>query len=80
MSVKFLIQGTIAGRVKRKEYEWKVIKFLGEFFFIIILGRNAVSIFKVTSSEQRLFQNVEIITGLHASIVMLTLCVAMQEL
>lgn len=80
MSVKFLIQGTIAERVKRKEYEWKVIKFLGEFFFIIILGRNAVSIFKVTSSEQRLFQNVEIITDLHASIVMLTLCVAMQEL
>lgn len=37
MSVKFLIQGTIAERVKRKEYEWKVIKFLGEFFFIIIL-------------------------------------------
>lgn len=35
MSVKFLIQGTIAGRVKRKEYEWKVIEFLGEFFFII---------------------------------------------
>lgn len=59
MSVKFLIQGTIAERVKRKEYEWKVIKFLGEFFFIIILGRNAVSIFKVTSSEQRLFQNVD---------------------
>ena len=79
MSVKFLIQGTIAGRVKRKEYEWKVIEFLGEFFSLL-LGRNAVSIFKVTSSEQRLFQNVEIITGLHASIVMLTLCVAMQEL
>ena len=35
MSVKFLIQGTIAERVKRKEYEWKVIEFLGEFFFII---------------------------------------------
>lgn len=79
MSVKFLIQGTIAERVKRKEYEWKVIEFLGEFFSLL-LGRNAVSIFKVTSSEQRLFQNVEIITGLHASIVMLTLCVAMQEL
>ena len=79
MSVKFLIQGTISERVKRKEYEWKVIEFLGEFFSLL-LGRNAVSIFKVTSSEQRLFQNVEIITGLHASIVMLTLCVAMQEL
>lgn len=79
MSVKFLIQGTIAERVKRKEYEWKVIEFLGEFFSLL-LGRNAVSIFKVTSSEQRLFQNAEIITGLHASIVMLTLCVAMQEL
>lgn len=50
MSVKFLIQGTIAERVKRKEYEWKVIKFLGEFFFIIILGRNAVSI--LTSCDQ----------------------------
>lgn len=35
MSVKFLIQGTIAERVKRKEYEWKVIEFLREFFFII---------------------------------------------
>lgn len=80
MSVKFLIQGTIAERVKRKEYEWKVIEFLGEFFFSLLLGRNAVSIFKVTSSEQRLFQNAEIITGLHTSIVMLTLCVAMQEL
>ena len=79
MSVKFLIQGTIAERVKRKEYEWKVIEFLGEFFSLL-LGRNAVSIFKVTSSEQRLFQNAEIITGLHASIAMLTLCVAMQEL
>lgn len=53
MSVKFLIQGTIAERVKRKEYEWKVIEFLREFFFINLLRRNAVSIFKVTSSEQR---------------------------
>lgn len=52
MSVKFLIQGTIAERVKRKEYEWKVIEFLREFFSLL-LRRNAVSIFKVTSSEQR---------------------------
>ena len=71
MSVKFLIQGTIAERVKRKEYEWKVIEFLGEFFSLL-LGRNAVSIFKVTSSELRLFQNAEIITGLHAFTVTFT--------
>ena len=31
-------------------------------------------------SKDNLFQNTEIITGLHASIVKLTLCVAMQEL
>lgn len=35
MSVKFLIQGTIAERVKRKEYEWKVIEFLGEIFLLL---------------------------------------------
>lgn len=35
MSVKFLIQGTIAERVKRKEYEWKVIECLGEIFLLL---------------------------------------------
>ena len=50
MSVKFLIQGTIAERVKRKEYEWKVIEFLGEIF-LLLQGRNAVSIFKVTRAK-----------------------------
>lgn len=50
MFVKFFIQGIIVERVKRKEYEWKVIEFLGEFF-LLLLGRNVVLIFKVISLE-----------------------------